>query len=164
MAIAELTAAYEVTRWSGLSSPNSSTALDLYAGARAWWQHADARFAIAGTTNTADLTLIDNNTLSAEGSVTWVDPIIGARLSHQFSPAWSLLVSGDVGGFGAGSKFSWQTIGVLSYEFSQSKPVTWSGMLGYKALFVDYTQGSGLTHYEYEMTMHGPILGITAQF
>ena len=42
--------------------------------------------------------------------------------------------------------------------------VIWSGMLGYKALFVDYSKGSGLTRYEYDMTMHGPILGITARF
>jgi hypothetical protein len=32
-------------------------------------------------------------------------------------------------------------------------------MIGYKALSVDYSQGSGLTHYQYDMTMHGPILG-----
>jgi hypothetical protein len=37
-------------------------------------------------------------------------------------------------------------------------------MLGYKALSVDYSQGSGLTHYEFDMTMHGPIFGVTARF
>jgi hypothetical protein len=37
-------------------------------------------------------------------------------------------------------------------------------MLGYKALFVDYSKGSGLNHFEYDMTMHGPILGVTARF
>ena len=28
-------------------------------------------------------------------------------------------------------------------------------MLGYKALSVDYSQGSGLTHYEFDMTCTG---------
>jgi hypothetical protein len=37
-------------------------------------------------------------------------------------------------------------------------------MIGYKALYVDYAQGSGLTQYEYSMTMYGPIFGITARF
>jgi hypothetical protein len=32
MVIAEAAAAYEVARWNGLTSPRSSTALDLYAG------------------------------------------------------------------------------------------------------------------------------------
>ena len=37
-------------------------------------------------------------------------------------------------------------------------------MLGYKALYVDYSKGSGLSQYEYDVTMHGPIFGITAKF
>ena len=35
MVIAEVAAAYEIARWSGLTAPASSTALDLYAGGRA---------------------------------------------------------------------------------------------------------------------------------
>jgi hypothetical protein len=52
MVIAEVAAAYEIARWSGLSSPGSSTALDLYVGGRAWWQHGDAQVAISGTVGT----------------------------------------------------------------------------------------------------------------
>ena len=37
-------------------------------------------------------------------------------------------------------------------------------MLGYRALHVDYSQGSGITLYEYDMTIHGPISGSTARF
>jgi hypothetical protein len=73
-------------------------------------------------------------------------------------------VSGDVGGFDVGSKFSWQALAALDYEFKRTKNVSWSGMIGYKALSVDYSRGSGLTHYEYDMTMYGPIFGITARF
>jgi hypothetical protein len=78
-----------------------------------------------------------------------------------FSPAWNFVLSGDVGGFDVGSKFSWQVLALLEHEFCRSRTVTWSAMLGYKALSVDYTQGSGLTLYEYDMTMHGPIFGVT---
>jgi hypothetical protein len=164
MVIAEAAAAYEVARWSGLTSPTSSTALDLYAGGRVWWQHADAQLVASGTVNIFDLTFTRVGVLSASKDVSWVDPLVGIRLRHQFAPAWNLAVSGDVGGFGAGSKFSWQVLAVLDHEICRSKTVTWSAMLGYKALSVDYSQGSGLTHYEYDMTMHGPILGVTARF
>ena len=37
-------------------------------------------------------------------------------------------------------------------------------MLGYKALSVDYSGGSGLTQYEFDMIMHGPIVGVMARF
>ena len=164
MVIAELAAAYEIARWNGLTSPASSTALDLYAGGRAWWQRADAQFTVSGTANVFDLTFSRAGVVSAKGDVSWFDPVVGARLRHQFAPAWNLVVSGDVGGFGVGSKFSWQALATLDYEFYRGKSVSWSGMAGYKALSVDYSQGAGLTHYEYDVTMHGPIFGVTARF
>ena len=164
MLIAEAAAAYEIASWGGLTSPGSRTALDLYAGGRVWWQHADAEVTASGTANIVGLTRTGNGTLLASGDVSWIDPLVGMRLRHQFAPGWNLVVSGDVGGFGAGSKSSWQALATLDYEFCRSKTVIWSGMVGYKALQVDYSQGSGLTHYEYDMTMYGPVFGITARF
>lgn len=164
MVIAEAAAAYEIARWSGISSPGSMTALDLYAGARAWWQRANAELAVSGTLNFLDLTRTANGTFAAEANVSWVDPLVGIRLRHQFAPAWNLAVSGDVGGFGAGSKFSWQVLALLEYEFARRNNVSWSGVVGYKALEADYVRGAGLTRYEYDMTMHGPIFGVTARF
>lgn len=167
MVIAEVAAAYEVARWGAGASPDSGTALDLYAGGRVWWQRADADFNISGTLTglgPLGLTRTVAGTAEASGDVSWVDPVIGARLRHQIAPGWNLVMSGDVGGFGAGSKFSWQAIGALDFDFLRTKNVTWSGMIGYKALYVDYTQGSGMAQYEYSMTMYGPIFGITARF
>src|SRR5689334_559418 len=164
MVIAELAAAYEVARWGSTGAPGSGTAVDVFGGVRAWWQKADASLSVSGTLNVFDLTRNADGTLSATGNVGWVDPLIGLRLRHQFAPGWNFVASGDVGGFGVGSKFSWQTLAALNYDFSVRKSVTWSGMVGYKALLVDYSKGFGLTHYEYDMTMHGPIIGITARF
>src|SRR5215470_14485298 len=56
MVIAEAAAAYEIARWNGLTSPVSTTALDLYAGGRAWWQRADLEINALGTLNVFDLT------------------------------------------------------------------------------------------------------------
>jgi hypothetical protein len=164
MLIAEMAAAYEVARWNGLTSPTSTSALDIYAGGRIWWQHADAEIIASGTVNIFDLTFSRAGVLSAAKSVDWVDPLVGIRLRHQFAPTWNLAISGDVGGFDVGSKFSWQVLAALDYEICRSKTVTWSGMLGYKALSVDYSQGSGLSLYKFDMTMHGPIFGLTARF
>ena len=161
MVIAEVAAAYEVARL------DPGTAFDLYAGGRVWWQRAEADFTVSGTLTglgPLGLTLTKEGTVSAEGDVSWVDPVVGARLRHNFMPGLDLVVSGDVGGFGAGSKFSWQALAALDYEFKRTKEVSWSAMIGYKALNVDYSKGSGITQYEYDMTMYGPIFGITARF
>jgi hypothetical protein len=164
MFIGELAAAYEIAQWNGLTSPNSRTAFDLYAGGRVWWQHADVQIVASGTVNIFDLTFSRAGVLSAKGDVSWVDPVVGGRLRHQFAPGWNLAISGDVGGFGAGSKFSWQALATLDHEFCRSKDVLWSWMIGYKALSVDYSKGAGLTHYEFDMTMYGPVFGVTARF
>jgi hypothetical protein len=164
MMIAEIAGAYEVAHWGALTSPTSGTALDVYGGGRVWWQKADADFAVTGTVNILGLTRSGGRNFSASGDVSWVDPVVGLRLRHEFMPGLDLNVSGDIGGFGAGSKFSWQALAVLNYEFAKQGSVSWNAMLGYKALYVDYEQGSGLTQYKYDMTMHGPIFGITARF
>ena len=164
MFIAEFAAAYEVTRWGSTAVPGSGTALDVFGGVRAWWQKADASLALSGTVNVGDLTFNADRTLSASASASWADPLVGLRLRHQFAPGLNFVASGDVGGFGVGSQFSWQALAAVNYDFHVSNKVIWSGMLGYKALSVDYSKGSGLTRYEYDVTMHGPIIGITARW
>lgn len=164
MLITELAGTYEVARWGSNGQPNSGSALDVIGGGRLWWMQTDASLAIAGTANIGDLSVSGSRAIAASGSVTWVDPLVGLRLRHQFTPGLKLTVSGDIGGFGVSSKFSWQTLAAVNYDFYKSKNVVWSGMLGYRALYVDYTKGSGNSRFEYDMTMHGPILGITANF
>lgn len=164
MVIAQLAAAYEVARWSSTSGPGSSTAIDLYGGVRGWWQKADASVDLGGTVNVGDLSRTGDRTLTASGDVSWLDPLVGVRVRQQFAPGADLVLSGDVGGFGAGSKFTWQALAAFNYTLLVRNNITWSGMLGYRALHVDYSQGSGLNHYEYDMTMHGPIVGLTARF
>ena len=164
MFIAEMAAAYEVARWGSTATPGSGTAIDVFGGARGWRQQADSNLAATATVNLGDLTRNADGTLTASGIVGWIDPLVGVRLRHQFAPGWNFTASGDVGGFGVGSKFSWQALAALNYDFYVAKSVTWSGMVGYKALYVDYSQGSGPTQYEYKMTMHGPIFGVTARF
>jgi hypothetical protein len=164
MVVAEAAAAYELLRWGGTGAPGSGTALDVYGGVRGWWQQVDASFDLAGTLQIGDLRRNSNRTLTASGDVSWADPIIGLRLRHQFAPNLNLTVSGDVGGFGVGSSVTWQSVAALYWDFYATPTVTWSAVAGYRALYADYQQGSGNTEYQYDMTMHGPILGLTAKF
>jgi hypothetical protein len=164
MTIAELAAAYEVAHWGATSMPGSGTAIDLYGGARAWWLKGDASVALSGTVNIGDLTRNADGTLAATGRLNWVDPIVGVRLRHQLAPNWNLVASADVGGFGAGSKFSWKVAAAVNYDFYVHDNVIWSAMLGYKALHVDYLKGSGLNQFEFDMTLYGPVFGVSARF
>src|SRR5262249_15967757 len=116
MFIAEPPASYQLPPWSGLFSPGSSTALDRYAGGRAWWQRGEVDLAVSGTVNVFDLTFSRAGVVSAEKSVSWFDPLVGARIRHQFAPTWNFALSGDVGGVCLGSKFSWQGLGVRGNE------------------------------------------------
>ena len=163
MVIAEAVAAYEVVNWRG-DAPGTQTAIDLYGGGRLWWQNAESNLALTAGLNIGNLTRSGSRAIAASGDVTWVDPLVGLRLRHHFSPATEVMVRGDVGGFDAGSKFSWQVIGNFNWEFLRTQTAVWSAMLGYRALYVNFEKGGGNTLYQYDMLMHGPIVGVTARF
>jgi hypothetical protein len=161
MAIAEAGAAYEVMRWG--TAPGSGTALDVYAGARLWWQSVDLNLAVTAGVTVADLVNVSGGRAIAEsGDVSWVDGLIGLRLRHQFAPGHQVFLAGDIGG--GGSNFSWQLVGAYSFDIARTQHITWAGVIGYRALFVDFEKGSGLTRYEYDMLQHGPLFGVTARF
>ena len=90
----------------------------------------------------------------------WVDPFIGARLQQAVAPGQSILVRGDVGGFGAGSDFTWQAMATFNMELCVTNGHQIDGYLGYRALGVDYSEGA----YEYDTVQHGPVMGLTMKF
>lgn len=163
MFIAETALAYELLRSQG-SGPGTETALDLYGGGRFWWQRASADLSVNAGMNVGDLVVSGGRAFASSGDVTWFDPLIGLRLRHRFSPQVDMVLRGDVGGFDVGSKFSWQAMGYVNWEFARTERIVWSAMLGYRALYVDYTKGTGKSLYEYDMLTHGPIMGVTARF
>jgi hypothetical protein len=161
MIVAELAATYEIMRW---GSSASNTALDVVGGGRLWWQKAEVDLTLTGILTLPGFTVEGSRAISADGDVTWVDPLIGMRLRHQFAPGHELVLSGDVGGFGIGSDFSWQAIGAYNFEVARTTSATWSGQIGYRALYVDFSKGSGTTRYAYDMLQHGPVVGLTLRF
>lgn len=87
----ELGAAYSV--WS-----EGGGTVDVLAGGRYWRQETDVYLQT------------DRVALDRSGTVDWVDPFVGARWMQSVAPGQSILVRGDIGGFGAGSDFSWQAL------------------------------------------------------
>jgi len=71
----------------------------------------------------------------------WFDPYIGLRGRLYLGGPWYLTAKGDVGGFGAGSEFTWQAEGALGCQLTRSIYTE----LGYRALGVDY-EGNGYTN------------------
>jgi len=168
LAIIEAGAAYEIAKWrsgGGIKDnvPQRVTALDLIVGARYWHQEMAISLAL-GAFDTTGLDLSASRAVARGGSVDWVDPLVGFRIRHQLSPGRELVFRADVGGFDVGSQFSWNLMGAYSWDFAVRGGVTYSGLLGYRALSVDYTKGSGLSTYEYDVVMHGPIVGLAAKF
>jgi hypothetical protein len=152
MAIFEVGAAYEVAR----SGP---LAFDILGGIRYWYQEADLSLEVTRTLDIGDLEIAG----ARSGSVDWLDPVVGARVRYAVAPGHELFLRGDIGGFGVGSDFSWQAIGGYGFDFGMYNGITFSGVIGYRALSVDYAEGEGRRRYEFDMIQHGPILGISAR-
>jgi len=131
MAIAEVGAAYEVVRF-------GAVAFDFLGGARYWYQEADLSLNVTAAVQVGDLEVAGTRAFARSGSVDWLDPMIGARMRYTVAPGHELWLRGDIGGFGIGSDVSWQAIGAYGFEFGTYQGITFSGVIGYRALYVDY--------------------------
>lgn len=94
----------------------------------------------------------------------WLDPILGLRTLWQIGENWSVTALGDIGGFGVGSDFTWQAAGMVGYSFDLFGEDNARFLAGYRALYQDYSSGSGDNEFEWKMTLHGPILGLAIAF
>ncbi|MBM6594362.1 hypothetical protein [Microvirga pudoricolor] len=157
MAIAEVGASYEIARVGDLG-------LDVLGGVRYWHQEADLSFAADLTAAVGDLAWVNGRAFARSGSVDWLDPLIGGRVRYAVAPGHELFMRGDIGGFGLGSEFSWQAMGGYGFDFDTYDGVTISGVIGYRALSVNYTQGAGHRRYEFDMVQHGPVLGLSLRY
>ncbi len=148
LAVVEGGVSYQVARWPSGRSGSGSTAIDLFGGARYWYMNVD----IDG--------LIGPIPIAQSGSVDWVDPLIGLSIRHDVAPGQNIFAKFDVGGFGVSSDFTWQALALYSFDFAQRHGITFSGKIGYRALGVDYSEGSGANRFAYDSVQHGPILGL----
>ena len=86
----------------------------------------------------------------------WFDPYVGLRARYNFNARFYVTAKGDVGGFGVGSKFTWQAEAALGCNLTPNI----FAEAGYRALGVDY-EGDGLT---YDMITHGAQITLGINF
>ena len=96
---------------------------------------------------------------TVDGSESWVDPLIGSRIGLDLTDRWAIGGEGNFGGFGVGSDFTWNAQAYVGYEITLfGRPTTL--LFGYRALYQDYHHNN----FEWDVTMHGPMLGTAVRF
>jgi hypothetical protein len=162
--------AFEVAKWGDASS---YTALDVMGSARYWSQDVDLSLKASGTLTAdvqADFRRVGLDlkrkvkgsraiAVAHAGDLEWVDPVVGGRMRHQFASGSEFNLEGDVGGFGAGSEFSWQAVATYGFDVNVFN-TTMRSVVGYRALSVDYSQTGAHGRNGLDWIQHGPVLGI----
>jgi opacity protein-like surface antigen len=96
--------------------------------------------------------------LSAAAAVelSWWDPVIGLRARAPVTQRLSAGGFVDIGGFGAGSEFSWEIYAGLDYAVTDHL----SAVGGFRYLSIDYEDDGA----ELKLDTYGPVLGATLRF
>jgi hypothetical protein len=96
---------------------------------------------------------------TVDSSESGVDPLIGSRSGLELTDRFAIIGEGNLGGFEVGSDFTWNAQAYVGYRFSMfGRPTTL--LLGYRALYQDYHHND----FEWDVTMHGPVLGVATRF
>jgi hypothetical protein len=124
--------------------------LDFIAGGRMTTQ--DNQFTLKG---------VQGSSRQISQSRTWTDPIFGFIGITDLSESrkWEFRLKGDIGGFGVASQFMWNFLATVGYNFQAGK-ANLAPYLGYRAFYQDFSDGSGQEAYEWDVTLHGPVLGL----
>ena len=136
---------YRLGPWDLSGAAGPSVTVDPLVGGR--FTYLDAEIDLQGFRSFGD-------------SVSWVDPIIGARTIWSLTDRWSLVAAGDIGGFGVGSDFTWSALGVVNYRFNLFGDRDASVLAGYRALSQDYESDG----FKWDVVQKGPVLGLTVRF
>jgi len=123
--------------------------LDALGGIRFWHISNDV-------TITASHPAIGIRSATHGESFGWVDPVAGLRAFLPVTERLSVQAQADIGGFGAGSDFTWSALATINYTVSDRLSVS----AGYKVLEVDYNRGGHVYH----TRLSGPVLGATWRF
>lgn len=121
---------------------------DLLGGLRYWHISNDV-------TVSANLGPQSRTASHAEG-FGWVDPLVGVRGFIPFTNRLSMQAQADMGGFGIGSKFTWDILATVNYLLTDHL----SASLGYKIMDVNYNRNGRIQ----DTRLSGPVLGVTLRF
>jgi hypothetical protein len=143
--ILEFGGGYHLLDWSLTGEGKPTLSVDFLAGGR--FVHLDSGITI-------------ENLVDVDRSKDWLDPFLGARLKVDIIDRVSVSVRGDIGGFGAGSHFTWNMAAILAYQVSQR--ITLGA--GYRILDINYSEGNGSDKFQFDVQMRGPMLGFAVRF
>lgn len=119
-------------------------------------QAPSLRFCAGLRVYSVDQTLNLPNLNPVEANTTVVDPIVGATGAWALTPKWSFEARGDIGGFGVGSEFTNQFIGLFGWRIND----TFSLPFGYRVLDYRIKKDDVMLNTQ----MGGFVLGLDARF
>jgi hypothetical protein len=90
----------------------------------------------------------------------WVDPIVGLKIRQNLGGKWHFTMEGDIGGFGAGSKFAWHLFPVVGMDVGKRATLG----VGYRVLGADYTTGDGNQQFKYDVITQAFVMGTVFHF
>jgi hypothetical protein len=92
-----------------------------------------------------------------EETKSWVDPEFGLRFVAPVNDKFAMSLRGDIGGFGAGSDFTWQMYGGGNYQFTD----LFGLFVGYRHRDVDYDDEKGFL---FDVYLTGFVTGVGFSF
>ncbi len=121
---------------------------------------ADLTFGLRVNTLQGEFTFNHLGGARVSDDQTWVDPVAGLTLRTPAGRRMQLRVYSEIGGFGAGSDFTWQIFPSFGINFGRH----FSTEFGYRWLDIDYTTGEGNQQFVYDALTQGPFLGFGFRF
>jgi hypothetical protein len=143
--ILEFGGGYHLVDWSLTGAGQATLSVDVLAGGR--FVDLDSGVTI-------------ENLVDVDRSKAWLDPLLGGRIKVDIIDRLSVVVRGDIGGFGVGSHFTWNIGAIIAYRASQR--ITLGA--GYRLLDINFSEGKGSEKFQYDVQMRGPVLGFAIRF
>ena len=129
---------------------DDSTKIDVFGAGR--YTRLDTDLNLVTTTGP----LLPGGNRSLSGSAEWWDPVIGVRVLLPFAEHWIFMGYADIGGFGVGSKVTYQAIAGVNWQFAKS----FAAKFGYRYMYQDYDKNNFL----WDMAAHGAYVGLGISF
>jgi hypothetical protein len=151
--------------WMALGMTVGNTNVDFNQGAFAFYglrrvtPAADVTFGMRVNTLQGELTFKGPD-VTRNQDKTWVDPIVGLTLHTAANRQVRLRVYSEIGGFGAGSDFTWQVFPSLGLGLGRTASVEF----GYRWLDLDYATGERDEQFAYDVLTQGPVIGFGFRF
>jgi hypothetical protein len=138
---------------------DTKTELTLWELAYAWRISKGIEILGGGRYFKSTIEYLEDSEQTNKGKESWIDPIIGGRLSWDMTRTLVFTARADVGGFGVGSEFSWNLMAGVGYRLSN---ITFTGF--YRIWYSNYENGTGDEQFIYDLTTSGPGLAMVLHF